>query len=224
MTQTLARIKQAGKNFEILVNLENALKFKRGEIDTIEAEGDKIFSDSKKGMVASSSDLKQAFGTFDINTIVEKIVKSGEVQTTQEHRSAEQEKKLKQIIDFLVMNTVDPKTGNPHTSQRIETALKEAHINIKNIPVEAQVNEILNSIRSILPIKVKSKRVKINIPAMHTGKAYGVVSQYKEDEKWLDDGSLQIIVNVPSGMIMDFYDKLNGVTHGSALTEEIKEE
>jgi len=48
MTQTLARIKQAGKNFEILVNLDDALKFKKGESDFIEAEGDKIFTDSKK--------------------------------------------------------------------------------------------------------------------------------------------------------------------------------
>jgi ribosome maturation protein Sdo1 len=39
----------------------------------------------------------------------------------------------------------------------------------------------------------------------------------------LNDGSLEVIVEVPSGMIMDFYDKLNGVTHGSAITEEIKE-
>jgi hypothetical protein len=30
-------------------------------------------------------------------------------------------------------------------------------------------------------------------------------------------------VNVPAGAIIDFYDKLNGVTHGSALTEEIVE-
>ena len=31
MTNTLARIKKAGKNFEIIVDLDGALKFKKGE-------------------------------------------------------------------------------------------------------------------------------------------------------------------------------------------------
>ena len=59
---------------------------------------------------------------------------------------------------------------------------------------------------------------------MHTGKAYGVIAQYKEEEKWKDDGNLEVVVKVPSGMIMDFYDKLNSITHGSALTEELSSE
>jgi len=29
------------------------------------------------------------------------------------------------------------------------------------------------------------------------------------------------VLNIPAGLIMDFYDKLNDVTHGSALSEEI---
>jgi len=61
------------------------------------------------------------------------------------------------------------------------------------------------------------------VPAIHTGKVYGVISQYKDQEKWLDDGSLEVVVEVPSGIIMDFYDKLNSVTHGSAITEDIKQ-
>ena len=73
MTQTLARIKQAGKNFEIIVNLDDALKFKKGEISFAEADGDKIFTDSKKGFVASDSDLQSAFGTTETNVIIEKI-------------------------------------------------------------------------------------------------------------------------------------------------------
>ncbi|KHO52909.1 MAG: hypothetical protein QT05_C0013G0026, partial [archaeon GW2011_AR13] len=39
----------------------------------------------------------------------------------------------------------------------------------------------------------------------------------------LNDGSLEVIVNVPAGMIMSFFDKLNSITRGSALTENIKE-
>jgi ribosome maturation protein SDO1 len=223
MVNTLARIKKAGKRFEIMVDLDEALKLKKGETSSISVEGDMIFSDANKGQRAPSSDLKEAFGTEDVNDIAVRIVKEGEVQTTQEHRDAEQERKFKQVVDFLATNAIDPQSGNPHTPERIKSALEQAHVNIKNVPVENQIKEIVEQISSIIPIKLETKKVKITIPAMHTGKAYGVVSQYKEEEKWKDDGSLEITVSVPSGIIMDFYDKLNSITHGSALTEEIKE-
>jgi ribosome maturation protein SDO1 len=224
MTNTLARIKKTGKNFEIIVDLDNALKFKKGETDFIEAEGDKIFTDSKKGFKASPSDLQEAFGTAEVNEIAKKIVREGEVLLTQEHRDEEKEKKQRQVVDFLARNAIDPQSGNPHSAERIKSALEQSDINIKNSPIENQISEIVDAISKILPIKIETKKVKINIPAIHTGKAYGAVSQYKEEENWLNDGSLEIVANVPSGMLMDFYDKLNSVTHGSAVTEEIKNE
>ncbi|MFH1801233.1 MAG: ribosome assembly factor SBDS [archaeon] len=224
MMNTLARIKKTGKNFEIIVDLDNALKFKKGETNFIEAEGDKIFTDSKKGFVPPASDLKEAFGTADISEIVKKIVKEGEVLLTQDHRDAEQEKKFKQIVDFLSKNTIDPKTGNPHPIERIKNALEQSQINIKKVSIENQIKEIIDAVSKIIPIKVETKKIRIIIPAMYTGKAYGLISQHKEQEEWLSDGSLRIIVKIPAGMVIDFYDKLNSVTHGAALTEEIKEE
>lgn len=223
MVNTTARIKKAGKRFEILVDLDQALKLKKGEIDSINIEGNYIFTDLKKGEKAPSSDLMEVFGTEDVQEIAKKIITQGEVQTNQEYRDAEQEKKFKQVVDFLVVNSVDPKTGNPHTAERIKSALEQSHVNIKNVPIENQITEILEKITSILPIKIQTKKVKVIIPAIHTGKAYAVVNQYKVEETWKDDGSLETIIKVPSGIILDFYDKLNSITHGSALTEEINE-
>ena len=219
---TTARITKAGKHFEILVDMEEALKFRKGETNSIEAAGDRIFKDVKKGESASSSDLEEVFGTTDINDIVKEIVKKGEVLVTQEQRSAEQEKKFKQVVDFLATNSIDPQTGNPHSIERIKNALEQSKVNVKNTTVENQIKDILQEISKVIPIKLDMKRVKITIPAIHTGKAYGVVSQYKEEEKWLDNGDLEVIAEIPSGIIIDFYDKLNSVTHGSAITDEIK--
>ncbi len=223
MAQTTVRMDKSGKHFEILVDLEDAMKFKRGEISSIIAESEVIFRDVKKGERAPTSDIESAFGTTDSNEIIPKIVKGGEILTTQDFRDAEQEKRFKQVVDFLTRNAIDPQSGNPHTAERIKNALEQAHINIKNTPIENQINDILGAISKIIPIKLETKRVKITIPAIHTGKAYGAISTYKDTETWLDDGSLEVIVKVPAGMIMDFYDKLNGVTHGSAVTEEIQE-
>jgi len=224
MPNTIARIKKTGKHFEIIVDLDSALKFKKGEISSIEAEKDRIFRDSKKGDVASGSELQEAFGTTDIKSIIEKIIKQGEIQLTQEHREEEKEKKEKQIIDFIARNAIDPQTGNPISPGRIKSALEQSHINIKNKPIEDQMQEIINELRKIIPIKIETKKVKITVPAIQTGKVYGMINQYKEKEKWLDDGSLEVIVSVPAGIIIDFYEKLNSVTQGSALTEEVRED
>jgi len=220
---TIARIKQKGKHFEIIVDLDEALKFKKGQTSFFQAEDERVYSDVKKGNVASANDLKEAFGTANTDEIIKKIVKEGEVLTTQDYRDAEQEKKFKQVVDFLSRNTTNPQTGNPHTPDRIHKALEEAHVNIKNTSIDSQIKDILEQISRIIPIKIETKRIKIKIPAIHTGKAYSIVSQYKEEENWLNDGSLEVIISIPAGMIMDFYDKLNSATHGSALTEEIKQ-
>ena len=223
MVDTTARIKKAGKNFEILVDLDQALAFRKGQGDSPGAESDRIFKDLKKGMVASQEDLKEAFGTLDAEEIIRRIVKEGEVLTTQDYRDEEREKRVKQVVDFLATNAIDPKTGNPHTAERIKSALEQAHVNIKNVPVENQVSDILQELTKILPITIKVKRLRVTIPAMHTGRAYGVINPYKANEEWQNDGSLKVELNVPAGAVMSFYDKLNSVTHGSALTEEIKE-
>jgi len=223
MTTTIARIKQKGKHFEIIVDLDEALKFKKGQTSFFEAEDNRVFTNSKRGEVAANSDLMSSFGTTNTLEIIKKIVKEGEILVTQDYRDEERERKLKQIVDFLSKNTINPQTGNPHTPDRIHRALEEAHVNIKNTPIENQVKEILEQISGIIPIKIETKRIKIKIPAIHTGKAYSIISQYKEEENWLNDGSLEVVISIPAGMIMDFYDKLNSATHGSVLTEEIKQ-
>ena len=46
---TTARIKKAGKDFEILVDLDKAMAFKKGDGGNDFLEADAIFSDSNKG-------------------------------------------------------------------------------------------------------------------------------------------------------------------------------
>ena len=224
MTNTIARIKQAGKRFEIIVDLDSALKYKKGELTSIEIEGGAIFTDSKRGERSPISDIQEAFGTTDQNEIIDKILKKGEIQTNQDHRDAEHEKKIKQVVDFLATNAIDPQTKNPITPERIKSALEQSHINIKNAPVETQIKDILSELNKIIPIKIQTKKVKVIIPAIQTGQAYGVITQYKERENWLPNGDLEAILSIPAGILIDFYEKLNSITHGSALTEEIKEE
>jgi len=225
MTDVIARIKIKGKNYEVFVNVDKALQLKQGKPVNVEnvMAIDKIFYDSKKGLHVSDKDLEDAFGTSEITKIVERIIKNGEIQIPKEYKDKERGDKKKQVIDFLSKNAVDPATGSPHTPSRIENALNESGINIDNRPVEQQISKIIEKIRQIIPLKIQSKKLRLRISSEHTGKVYGLLQEYKEKENWLPNGDLDVIVNVPQGLLENFYDKLNSITHGSAISQEIKE-
>ena len=222
--KTIARIKKGGLNFEIIVDMDDALKFKKGETDYLDIEGDRIFANVRKGEVPSKNDLEIAFKTSDPLAIGKVIVKDGEILIDQSHRDEERDKKVRQVVEFFSRNAIDPQSNRPISPERISSALEEAHVQIKNIPVENQVQEILEGLSKVIPIKIEIRKIKVTVPAIQTGKAYSILSQYKEKENWLGDGSLECVVNIPAGILMEFYDKLNSVTHGSAITEELSEQ
>jgi ribosome maturation protein SDO1 len=222
MANTTARIKKGGKHYEILVDLDEALKVRKGEGDINAAVlGDAVFHNLKSGERAGVNDLEVDFGTSDFSEVAEKIIKNGEVVRTAESMKENQDKQYKQVVDFLVRNAVSPE-GRPYTPDRIMKALKEAHVNVKNKPIEMQVEEILDQLSKVLPVKVERKKIKLLIPAIHSGKAYGVVKEFMVRESWKDNGDLEVVVEMPSGLVMDFYDRVNGATAGSVMSEEIK--
>jgi len=226
MAQTTARIKKGGKNFEILVDLDEAIKVKKDAQDadlTRAVLTEYIFYNRKSGEHASSVDLEQAFGTTDPMQVAEKIIKSGEVVQTAESMKAKHQQKYKQAVDFLSRNAVSPE-GRPYTPDRIMKALSEANVNIKNKPIESQINEVIDQLSKLLPIKIEKKKVKLIIPAIHTGKAYGIIKEFMIKEDWLSNGDLQAIVEMPTALTFDFYDRLNSATHGAVLSEEVKDQ
>jgi ribosome maturation protein SDO1 len=224
MTNVEARIKIKGKNFEIRVDLDKALEFKKGKnvLPQEFLDAPIIFSDIKKGLRISPNDLTDAFGTSEPFAIAQKIVKDGELQLPVEYKHKEQETKRKQVVDWISKNAVDPASGRPHTLTRIEDALDKAGVNITNQPVDEQIIKIIELLRPIIPIRIENKKLRIKVPSIYTGKVYGIVSSYKEKEEWLPNGDLSCVINLPVGLQMEFYDKLNAITHGSVIVEEMK--
>lgn len=224
MANTTARIKKGGKHFEILVDMEEAMKVRKGEPGANLGAAvltEAIFHNLKAGEHVSDNDLDIAFGTTDVDKVSEKIIKEGEVVRTAESMKADQDAKYKQVVDFLVKNAVSPE-GRPYTPDRFMKALSEAHVNVKNKPIESQVEEIIDQLSKVLPIKIEMKKVKLIIPAIHTGKAYGIAKEFMVKEDWKNNGDLEIVVEMPAALIFDFYDKINSATQGSVMSEEIR--
>ena len=223
MAIVTAKLKSHGKDFALKVDLDEALKVQQGQGDINSAvQSPSIYKDINRGTIVSDSDLKTAFGTTDLYEAAKQIIEKGEVQKTQDFRDAEREQKIKQVVDLILRNAVD-QHGNPYTEERIKRAMEEAHVNIDNKPAEQQVSGVIGKLKEIIPIKVETKKVKLTIPAQYTGQVYGIINDFKESEEWLPNGSLQAILNIPSGMQMDFYEKVNNVAHGAIQSEDIPE-
>lgn len=221
MANVEARIKTGGKHFEIMVDLNEALKVRAGTGDiTAALQQPQIYTDLKKGNVAAQEDLEEAFGTTEAYKVATQIIIKGEVQKTQEHRDTEREKRINQVVSLIIKNATDP-AGRPFTEERIRSSISEAHANIDNRSAEQQMPGIIHKLKNILPISIKIKKVKVTIPAQYTGQAYSLLKDYKESEEWLDNGDLQVILAVPAGVLLDFYENLNSATHGAVQSEEL---
>ncbi len=223
MSNVEARLKVKGKHYEIIVDLNEALKIKAGKGNiTTALQSNNIFHDTKKGNIVAQKDLIEAFNTSDIYEIAKKIILLGEVQKTQEFRDEEREKKIKQLVILIVKNATD-QHEKPYTEERILTALRESHYTIDNRPLEQQLTDAIHKLKEIIPIKIETKRIKLTIPAQYTGRVYGLLTENKESEEWLANGDLQVIMNIPAGLILDFYDKINSFTHGAIHSEDLKQ-
>jgi len=223
----IARLKEGENRFEILVDPKAAADLIDGkEVDILSSLAiDAVFKDAKKGEHAPEELLEKKFGTTDIIEIAKKIILKGEIQLTTEQRREMQERKRKKIIDFIVKNSMDPQTKLPHPRQRIELAIKEAGVHIDPFkPVDQQVNNVIEALRPLIPISIEQVKIAVKIPAQFTGKAYGVVRNLGKllKEEWQPDGSWLGVIQIPAGMQLEFYDKLNDLTKGNVETKILK--
>lgn len=220
---TLARLKKFGQTFEISVDPDKALLYKKGQLADLDEvlHADKIFLDVKKGLVAPLAELEKAFKTTDRQKIAAIIIKEGEIQFTAEHRAEEREQKRKKIVYLIHRQAVDARTGFPIPLERIDAALTEAKVHLdENKTPEEQLDSIIIKLRPILPIKIEQKRMSITIPAQYVGKAQGILrSMGIQKEDWKSDGSWEVVVEVPAGLLQESIDKINGVTQGQAVVK-----
>jgi ribosome maturation protein SDO1 len=223
----IARITKAGMNFEILVDPDKALEFRRGkeiDIDTMLAIAE-IFKDSKKGDRHSAEELHKAFGNSNIWDIARKILREGEVQLTTEQRHKMVEDKKKEIATTIAMQGMDPRTKTPHPVARILNAIAEAKVHIDPFkPAKEQVKAVLEKIQEVLPISLERIEIAIRVPIEFAGKANSIVREITDvkKEEWTSSAWIAM-VEIPAGLQSDIYDKLNKLTAGRVEVKIVKE-
>jgi ribosome maturation protein SDO1 len=223
----IARIKRGRKVFEIDIDPNLAFSYKEGkdvEIHDI-LKAPHIFSDLRKGELASEHEMKSLFGTSDTNEVAKFIIDHGELPMTSEYKEKMRELKKKQIVELIHKNAVDAQTHIPHPVERIERALVEAKVKIDEFKsVQAQLQDVVKQLRVILPIKFEVKEIAVKIPAAYAAKSYGIVAHFGKiiKDEWESDGSWIVVVEMPAGLEVDFYEKLNALCHGQVESKVVK--
>ncbi|WP_435174705.1 ribosome assembly factor SBDS [Halorussus sp. AFM4] len=226
-----ARLESHGERFEVLVDPDAALAIKRGEFegdleDVIAAED--VFENANRGDRPAESALEEVFGTTDPLEIIPEVIRDGEIQITAEQRREMQEQKHKQLVNRITRNAVNPQMDNaPHPPERIESALEETDFRVDPMePVETQVDEALEALRPVIPIRFDEVTVAVQVPADYAGSAQAKIRQFGdlEREEWQNDGGWVGVLTFPAGMQNEFYDLVNEHTSGEAETRIIKDE
>ncbi|MCX6814636.1 MAG: ribosome assembly factor SBDS [Candidatus Aenigmarchaeota archaeon] len=222
-----ARITKEHMHFEILVDPEKAMEFKRGKdigMDSILAVQD-IFKDASKGERAGAHELERYFKTSDIFRVAEEIIRHGEVQLTTEQRRKLIEEKRRQIAEIISKQGINPQTKLPHPVTRILNAMDEARVSIDTVKsANEQVEAVLSKIQPIIPIAFERMEVAIKVPVANAGRLASVMRNIAtvKKEEWGAEYFFAVL-EIPAGMQSEIYKKLNDLTGGRVESKVIRE-
>ena len=224
---TVVKYTFEGEKFEILVKPDPALDYKLGKIKDIGTVlvSEEIYQNSGKGTRASSEKLQKAFKTEDPLIIAEKILQKGDLNLTTDQRRKMTTEKRKQIITFIAKTFVDPRSHLPHPPLRIEQAISDARVSVDPFKsAEEQVKDIVENLRSIIPLKSENLSLEISVPAQYVAKSYSVLKStgILKKEEWQKDGSLKAILEIPAAARPNVIDRLGAITKGTAFVEVLK--
>jgi len=224
---TVARYSFEGEKFEILVKPDPALDYKLGKKKDISAVlvSEDIYTDSGKGTKPTNEKLLKAFKTEDLTEIAQIILQKGVLNLTTDQRRKMIDEKRKRIVEFIVKTYVDPKTHLPHPPLRVEQAMKDARVSVDpQKSVDEQVQDIVESLRSIIALKSENLQLEIIIPAQYASQSYSVLKSVGslKKEEWQNNGSLKAILEIPAGARPNVIDRLGSITKGSASVEVMK--
>ncbi len=224
---TVIRYTFEGEKFEILVKPDPALEYRLGKRKDISSilVSDEIYSNSNKGTRASTEKLQKAFKTTDPTAIIERIVQKGDLNLTTDQRRKMTSEKQKQVVEYIAKTYVDPKSHLPHPPLRIQQAMDDGRVSIDpHKTVEDQVKDIVEKLRSIIPLKSENLTLEIIVPAQYAAQSYSVLKSTGtlKKEEWQSNGSLKAILEIPAAARPNVIDRLGSITKGTASVEVSK--
>jgi len=172
--------------------LLNSIKDKRNYIFKLLVV-DTIFSNYKKGYIASTSEIHSICNSTDKADAIIFILDNGEAPLSSGERTQLVKQKRTAIIHYFVSNYLDPVGKKPHPAARIDNALKS----IKGLvidphkPVEFQANEIYKKLKNIITFVKNSLTTTVTLTHTQLGKGLSILHKYSTilNESYHDEGA-----------------------------------
>ncbi|TFL06232.1 Shwachman-Bodian-diamond syndrome protein [Pterulicium gracile] len=183
---SIVKLKKGGKRFEIacyknkvqewrnkvyaqLFNLPagqyTELRFRTTDLDEV-LQISNVFVNVSKGEVAKTNELKKAFNTTDVNTVVLEILAKGELQVGDKEREHDLTALRKELATLISEKCVDPATNRPYAVSMIDKAMTEAGFSLKaDKSAKSQVNEGLRAIQEKTKLQIQRARMRIKVSA-----------------------------------------------------------
>ncbi|RBQ22925.1 hypothetical protein ALNOE001_13140 [Candidatus Methanobinarius endosymbioticus] len=225
----IARLESHGEKFEILVDPDLAADFKNPDKENIAIEYvlavEDIFKDAKKGNTSSDEAMEKVFNKTDVLEVATEIINKGHIQLTAQQKRNMQEEKRLMVINKIARKSINPQTGLPHPTTRIENAMEETKVKIDPFkPVDEQVQVVLKAIKIKIPIRFEHVKVAVRLPGSVAGNVFSTISKYGKilNEEWQQDGSWIAMVEIPGGIQEEFNLKMNEISGGDGETKVIK--
>ncbi len=224
----VARLESHGERFELLVDPDQASRFRHGEeVDLEDVVASLfVFENASRAERASEEALKKVFHSTVFEEVAPQIIRKGEIQLTADQRRQMIAEKRRQVVTFIARNAVNPQTGLPHPAKRIEMAMEEARVAIDPTRhLDVLVKETVKALRPILPIRFEELRLAVRIPPDNAARAYADIAAAAtiEQEEWQKDGSWICVVRIPAGIQDDFYALVNRLSKGDADVKKLKQ-
>lgn len=221
---TLVRYTHGALKFEIMVKPDPALEYRTGKKIAPSAVlvSDEVYTDSGRGTRASDENLLKAFGTADAAEAASIILQKGTLNLTTEQRRRMTEAKRLQIIERIAKSYVDPRTHLPHPPLRVQQAMQDARVSIDpQKSADEQVKEVVERLRSVIPLKSEQVVLTVSIPAQFSSASYSVLKSLGtlKAADWLPNGSLKAILEISAAGRQTVIDRLNQITRGTASVE-----
>ena len=200
----LARLEKGGSRYEILVDPDLVDTWKKDNnsvpLDDLLAT-EEIWNDAKSGDRPTTEAIESIFGTTDLLTCVQKILKDGNIQLTTAQRKNLVAEKRTRIIHQIATTATDPRTKLPHPKTRIELALDEIKFSIDPfLSLERQVQDAIKKLKPVIPLAFITVRMAFKVPGSDYGGVHRLLRESIKKEEWLSDGSWVCVVEVPGGM------------------------
>lgn len=162
------RLQKKGKRFEIACYRNKVVSW-RNKIETSLLEVlqvQTVFTNVSKGMLASSHDLIEAFGTADQSLVCKEILDKGEMQVSEQERGALLESIFRDVASIVVEKSINPENNRPYTISMIQTAMRQIHFSASvSKSSKSQALEVIRKLKAVMPIARASMHLRLVCPS-----------------------------------------------------------